>query len=98
MPGPSPLGKREWEVELGRRQNDKSLLMPDALVTLPAKESPGNTQAPTWVALLDAPLQVDDDGLVQQLKSLAQLSDVAAEHAARAMAALARQHAVPTRL
>ena len=82
VPGPRPLGKREWEVELGRRQDDKSVLMPDALVTLRAKESPGNTPAPTWVALLDDPLQLDDDGLVQQLESLAQLSHVAAEHAA----------------
>ena len=94
---PSPLGKAEWELELQRRVDDKSLLTLDAIVALRAKEAPGSEAAPTWLSMLDAPLDVDDEGLEQQLESLANLTDTAAAHAARSLHALARPHAVPAR-
>ena len=97
IPAPSPLGKREWELQLQRRVDDKSLLAPDAIVALRAKEAPGSEAAPTWLSMLDAPLDVDDEGLEQQLESLANLTDIAAAHAARSLHALARPHAVPAR-
>ena len=97
IPGPSPLGKREWELELQRRVDDKSVLAPDAIVALRAKEAPGSEVAPTWLSMLDAPLDVDDEGLEQQLESLANLTDIAAAHTARSLHALSRRHAVPAR-
>ena len=66
IPGPSPLGKREWELELQRQFDDKSLLAPDVIVALRAKVAQGSEAAPTWVSMLDAPLDVDDEGLEQQ--------------------------------
>ena len=97
IPGPSPLGKREWELELQRRVDDKSLLAPDAIVALRAKEEPGSAAVPTWLSMLDAPLDVDEKGLDQQFESLANLTHIAAAHAARSLHALARCHAVPAR-
>ena len=93
--GPSPRGKREWELELQRRGDDKSLLASDAIVGLHAKEAPGSEESPTWLSMLDAPLDVDDEGIEQQLESVANLTDIAAAHAARSLHALARPHAVP---
>ena len=46
VPGPSPMGKLEWELELKRRVDDKSMLGRDTLVTLRAKEALGGA-APT---------------------------------------------------
>ena len=97
IPGPSQLGKREWELELQRRVEDKSLLVSDAIVALRAKEAPGSEAAPTWLSMLDAPLGEDDEGLEQQLKSLANLTDIAAAHTARSLHALSRPNAVPVR-
>ena len=66
-------------------------------MALRAKEAPGSELAPTWLTMLDAPLDVDDEGLEQQLESLANLTDIAAAHAARSLHALAHPHAVPAR-
>ena len=95
--GPSPLGKRERVLELQQRVDDKSLLAPDAIVALRAKETPGSEAAPTWLSMLDAPLDEDNEGLEQQLESLTNLTDIAAAHTACSLHALARPHAVPVR-
>ena len=71
--------------------------VPDAIVALRAKEAPGSEAAPTWLSMLDAPFDVDDEGLEQQLESLANPTDIAAAHTARSLHALARPHAVPAR-
>ena len=66
-------------------------------MALQAKEAPGSEGAPTWLFMLDVPLDVDDERLEQQFESLAYLTDIAAAHAARSLHALARPHAVPAR-
>ena len=66
-------------------------------MALRAKEAPGSEAAPTWLSMPDGPLDVDDERLEQQLKSLANLTDIAAAHTARSMQALSHPHAVPAR-
>ena len=62
-----------------------------------AKEAPGSEAAPTWLSMLDRPLDVDEERVEEQLKSLAKLTDIAAAHTARSMQALTCPHAVPAR-